>query len=286
VRKRKEIDIIHLHQPHFQSLAAGFKGKIIGKPVVATYHVDLLNNLTGFRRFLQRQLNRLVSTVSNRVMFVSESTKRDFGIEGNVIWNGVDTKRFSPEGRVKSESFVMIYVGRISKDKGLLDLVESLASLNEKGMNKWELLLLGQGPESFIKELRTRVNQLGLGSQIKELGSVGKEIVDYYRKSDLFVLPSYMEGMPISLLESMACGTPPLSANVGGIKEVITDGENGFLVPVRDTTRLAHQIEWCIDNREQLEKIGQKASDTIKEEFNINNTAQKYIRLFESLIES
>jgi glycosyltransferase involved in cell wall biosynthesis len=284
VRKRKEIDIIHLHQPHFQSLAAGFKGKIIGKPVIATYHVDLLSNLTGFRRFLQHRLNRLVSTVSNRVVFVSESTKRDFGIDGNVIWNGVDIKRFSPGGRTESDSFVMIYVGRISKDKGLIDLIESLASIDRKRFGKWELWLVGKGSESFMREFRNRANQLGLRDRIKEFGAVHKGMADYYRKSDLFVLPSYLEGMPISLLESMACGTPPLVTNVGGVKEVINDGENGFVVSKGNSTQLANKIIWCIKNRGELKEISQKSVETIREKFNIESVAQEYSNLHESVI--
>jgi glycosyltransferase involved in cell wall biosynthesis len=286
VRMRKKIDIIHLHQPHFQTLAAGFKGKIIGKPVVTTYHVNLANNLTGFRRFLQLQLNRLVSKVSNRVVFVSESARRDFGIKGIIVKNGVDIKRFSPEGRVISDSFVMIYVGRISRDKGMLDLIESLASINNNGINKWELLLVGQGSESFMEEFRNRVNQLGLSSQIKELGTLGKEIVDYYRKSDLFVLPSYLEGMPISLLESMACGTPPLATNVGGVKEVIKDGENGFIIHIGDSTKLTKKIIWCMENREELLKAGRNAVMTVENEFNIQDVASNYLELFNSTVQN
>lgn len=284
VRMRKKIDIIHLHQPHFQSLAAGFKGKIIGKPVVTTYHVDLANNQTGFRRFVQLQLNRLVSKVSNRVVFVSESTRRDFGIKGIVIRNGVDTKRFSPEGRVKSDSFVMIYVGRISKDKGMLDLIESLASIYQQGVKKWGLWLIGKGSESFMNEFRNRVDQLGLNNKIKEFGSVGNEIVDYYRKSNLFLLPSYLEGMPISLLESMACGTPPLATNVGGMKEVIIDGKNGFLIPIGDPSKLAHKILWCMENQEELSKAGRNAAMTIENEYDIRDIAENYLELHESFI--
>lgn len=162
------------------------------------------------------------------------------GFEIQVIPNGVDTVRFAPAaGERPPGPPRLLFVGRLSAQKNLLTLLEALASL--RGRVEGELVLAGDGPER--ERLAQRAAALGLGKRVRFAGWVGRdELPGLYRGADLFVLPSWDEGMPNALLEAMASGLPVVASRIAGNEELVREGVNGYLVAPDDTAGLAERI--------------------------------------------
>lgn len=154
---------------------------------------------------------------------VAEKTLTQKPIAKNVeiIPNGVDLKRFLPAQRTRKKIKNILYVGRLSYEKGVDLLIEAFRKLNNP---RYQLIIVGDGPE--MSKLTSQARQLN----IKFTGTlIGPELVDQYRQADLFILPSRTEGQPLTLFEAWAAKLPVLATKVGDNHTYIKDGENGFL---------------------------------------------------------
>jgi glycosyltransferase involved in cell wall biosynthesis len=169
----------------------------------------------------------------------------------HVQQQGVDTELFSPGNRaeargrlgISAAGKVLLWVGRIDPVKGLDVLVEACSELSQRRTD-FHLYLVGDGPPRAGLEARSR--SLGLSDRIHFVGFRGNEqLPDWYRAADLTLLPSWSEGLPNVLRESLACGTPFVASDVGGVPE-IADGRVGRLVPAGDPTALAVAIDLAL----------------------------------------
>lgn len=158
--------------------------------------------------------------------------------------------RLRRELRLDPGTRILLSVGRLSREKGHADLVRALPGIRELVANeRVHLVLVGEGPERPRIEKLCR--SLRLTSEISLVGQQN-EIDPYYGIADLLILPSHSEGCPNALLEAMAAGVPVIAAAVGGIPEIVTHGQDAFLVKERDreelasaTARLLHDRELC-----------------------------------------
>ncbi len=143
----------------------------------------------------------------------------------------------APDGQ-----FRVLYVGRLSKEKGVGYLVEALATLNQQGFRNWRGILVGDGVErTSIQKL---VAERGLTGQIQFAGHVPHDahLKSYFENADAFVLPSLTEGVPHALLEAMGMRLPVVATSVGGIPGLLRHGSNGLLVPAEDSNALADAL--------------------------------------------
>lgn len=125
----------------------------------------------------------------------------------------------------------IVHVGRLSAERGVCFLIEALAILNDEGIRRYVLTIIGSGPEEVA--LRELVRSLDLEGSVRFAGyiSYGPEMIAALDESDLFVLPSLTEGVPKVLIEAMANGLPVIASEVGGIPEIVRNGVEGILVP-------------------------------------------------------
>ena len=158
-----------------------------------------------------------------------------------IVPNGVDAALFHPRERGQARAQlglpatgrVVVYVGRIVRDKGMFELIDAMAALNRPDLT---LVLVGDGVLRAECEERARP----LGDRVRFAGARPlDEIPRFLAAADLFVLPSWNEGTPNVLLEALACGRRAVATNVGGIPDVMTSPALGELVPPRDVTALA-----------------------------------------------
>ena len=203
------------------------------------------------------------------------------GVPGNkieVIYNGVDVNFFTPKKR-PFNGFRILYVGRLVHEKGLEELIEAVG----KTRNLFPeicLRIVGDGP--MRKDLDLMIDNLSIREHVIFEGfRPHSEISGYMDESDLFVLPSYSEGMPLVVLEAMASGIPVIASRVGGVPEVIRDGFNGFLVEPKDSEALAKRIEEVLSDRDLLRKVSINAAATIRQGFSVEKAAEKISRLYE-----
>jgi N-acetyl-alpha-D-glucosaminyl L-malate synthase BshA len=221
-----------------------------------------------------RPLSKLILRNANTVIALTEDMKREMQKIWNrdifVIPNGIDLERFDDlprdEMRVKLQVKVderrIIFVGRFRPDKGVTYLIKAMDIVRQRDQSA-RLMLVGEGPEE--DSLRQLVGQLNLGSCINFVGQIPNERVpQYMAAADVFVLPSLYEGFPNVVLEAMASGLPIVASKVGGLPEIVEDGQNGFLVEPKNPEQIADKILLLLRDDELTRRISRNNKEKAK----------------------
>jgi|GEM_PF-66557 len=250
-----EVDLVHLHISERGSvLRNGICAVLAGwfrKPVVIHTHGCEFHI---FYDRLPQWAKRSVASIFQRSAYVialSESWKTYYTSACNlkpsqaiVLYNPIVVPATIPE-RTGGQKIRFVFLGRIGQRKGAFDVIHAIARLPESQRERIELLLAGDGEVNQAREL---VDSLGLQDCVKLLGWIDAETRNQLLSdSDVFVLPSYNEGLPIALLEAMAWGLPAITTPVGGIPEVV-DQKNGFLVEPGNVEQIAAAMQTLIEN--------------------------------------
>ncbi len=196
-----------------------------------------------------------------------------------IVRCGVDPRQFR-HIEVRPKARKLLYVGRLAAEKGLPVLFESLKLLGQQG-GDYELTLVGDGIERESLEGMTR--RLGIEDRVIFAGFAGQEQVrNYLMQSDIFVLPSFAEGVPVSLMEAMACGVPVIATHVGGVAELIEPGATGLLVPASDPVALRDAIASYLNDHGLREKVSRRGREKVLSDFNLDNEVDKLAQLFQN----
>lgn len=182
-----------------------------------------------------------------------------------------DAELYAKEQNLKSEKALNLgYLGRIEPNKGMTELLVGCMKLKEAGI-PFKLILAGK--EQTEGEFLPRFKQ-SLGDNFSYVGLVsGKSKCDFLRSLDVLVMPTYFEGLPMSLLECMSYGVVPVITPVGSIPEVVVDGNNGLFIKVKDTDSIVDAISKINSDRNVLNKLSVNARETIFSKF----SPQQYI---------
>lgn len=195
-----------------------------------------------------------------------------------VVAPGVDTEFFCPKSMPKADSiFRACFVGRVEPAKGVGYLLQAW---NRLALPNSELLLVGEIKPEMNSLLRMYVN-----STVKLTGIVTpRRLVDLYRDSDVFVFPSVNEGLAQVLLEAMSSGLPVIASNYSGADDLITQGKEGIIVPVRNVDRLIEAVSWCYRHRDETLAMGRAARVKVENQFTLEHYNQRQIDLYKSLV--
>lgn len=288
-RRRKSYDIIHCHLLGFHSAIAVvskwlFKKKtcsLVGATGPISEFVQLRNGLWG-------ELLLKIIVRSDRVITLCTQSKAealsagfsDFQIVQ--IPNGVDADHFKPAAIEKRTENRIIFIGRLDQWKGVGFLIQAFKTLLADGIPA-HLDILGDGPDR--NKLQQQAADLGLQDVISFHGAV-HGVAPYLQQASLFVLPSLSEGMPNVVLEAMACGLPVIASRVGGIVDIVADGENGILVEAQRADQLCEAMKQVIINKELAQQLGMAARKTIEERFSLPVIVNRYSDLYQELIAS
>ncbi len=194
------------------------------------------------------------------------------------IGNGIDTARFAAcNDRAKmehalglsSDCFRVCSIGRLVKGKGFADLLQAFSKFS-RNVGGTELLIVGgnidQDISSFAQGFADMVSDLGLQNSVRVTG-LTEHVEDYLCVSDLFVLPSYREGLPRALLEAMSVGVCAVATNIRGCREVIEDGRTGFLFEPRDTKRLSALMQELFDAPGLRARVADSGRQRVRTDF-------------------
>jgi glycosyltransferase involved in cell wall biosynthesis len=242
---------------------------------------------------------RLVNRLSNRVLAVSEEVKR-FCVEADridpqrisVVYNGVDLKHIAEEDSQENPfaeadwagaSHIVTCVGNIRKVKGIDTLVRTAQRVCHELPDAVFIVAGSLYERDYSEEVQTMIRSLGLEKNIKLLGFV-KDPVPLLKMSNAFCLLSRSEGFCNALLEAMACGVPSVVTRVGGNPEAITDGENGFLVPVDDDAAAADRLLCLLRNPERASLIGDSGRNSVQARFSADAMIKKLISVYRDLL--
>lgn len=295
--ERRRYDILHCHLM-ISPMTIGLLARgLVRKPLVVNPHgrgpvgdIALLNNVPLGRARLalsRRQADAFVS--------ISQGIRDELdgaGVPAGKIWdisNGVDLERFAPaEPAARAalrralglpEGPLAIYAGRLEHEKGVDVLLAAWPGVLRE-LPDARLLILGAGGRRAALELQARDARIA-ESVIFAGGAT--DVAAYLRAADAFVLPSRTEGLPMALLEAMACGLPSVATAVGGSAQVIADGANGALVPSEDPTALAAGIARALAPGRR-EAWGMAARRHVAASYSLDAVADRFIQMYEGLL--
>lgn len=301
--KKYEIDVIHAHWFFPSGLIGVFLKKLIHRPLVITgYGVEFFLTTKRYRPL--SFLLKWVAANADACVFISSAVRRaaeNVRVHKSIIVPyGVDTKRFLPLPHnhhiVKTlkkkyhicKNKAILTLGRLVARKGINYLIEAMPLILQD-ISDAVLLIAGHGPEK--KRLQKRVHELKLENNVKFLGNiVPSELPSLYNLCDVFVLPSVVdaagdqEGFGIVLCEAMACEKPVIGTRLGGILDVINDGEDGILVEQKSVKELSRAILDVLGNRKLAEKLGNRGRISAKMKFSFENIAKTYISIYKALL--
>jgi glycosyltransferase involved in cell wall biosynthesis len=287
-RKRKEYTIIHCHiLQEFQTVVAlFFKGVFKKKVIVKMSSSGETSDVKLLRGSLVGKLFSLWIKKVDAVVSVCRQSSQDllqggFPEESIVeIPNGVDIHTFVPRpARSGRKESVITFVGRLDRYKGVDFLLEAFKRVLSKD-NTSRLCIVGAGPdETLLKKAALRLNVHGSVDFKGRQEDVRAVLSD----TDIFVLPTLSEGMSNVLLEAMACGLPIVATAVGGNCDLISDRQNGMLVPPGDPHALSEALMEMLENRGLAQQLGDQARKTVQDHFSIECITVRYLQLYNSL---
>ena len=288
----KRVDVVHLQLS--QRGSAWRKAilllvvKAYGKPAVLHAHSSEFHVFFDHLPKFKQQFIRWVYQKCTHFVALSESWKKYYmtrlgldDLQVVVLSNPVQLPPQAP-ARPSSKPIHFLFLGRIGQRKGAFDLIKAFAVLTDQQKAQAHLTIAGDGD---TEKARLQVQNLGLAECVTILDWLNPEQRDaYLAKSNVFVLPSYNEGLPIALLEAMGWGLPAITTPVGGIPELVTSGKDGILVEPGNVEQLSQAIASLIENEQLRISIGASARERV-EPLNIHNYCASLIEVYRSALE-
>ncbi len=289
----EELDIIHAHYAIPHSFCAHMAREILGDrrlKVVTTLHgtdITLVGSDPSFKRITRYSIEKSdgVTAVS---CSLSEETRRVFAVDRPVrtIYNFVNTTRFFRQADAREvvgcppgDCRVLVHISNFRPVKRVPDVVEIFARVRREITAK--LLLVGDGVQR--REAAETAGKLGVRDDVIFLGTQDN-VLPILSAADLFLLPSEKESFGLGALEAMACGVPVISSDAGGLPEVISHGETGFLAPVGDVKTMARYAVKLLGDEAALRKMGEAARLRAREHFDSSLIVPQYESFYREIL--
>jgi len=281
-----KFDIVHAHHPKAHNMALIAKIFSKNKPVlIVSRRVihKLPNNILAKWKYKTKYIDAYIAVcdyVKNMLV--------EYGIEENkvfTVYSGVDKSKYFYKEKdlnfkrslgLQENDFVISLIGAFSYDKGQHILISALEILKNKGFN-FKVIFAGRNTDSSkIKEMfskKLNINDgifLGLRDDVERILNI----------TDINVNSSMSDALSGSLREALACGIPSVAADIGGNKEILKHGFNGFLFPVGDYISLAEKLEILIKDKDLRNKFSKNSLDIVDEKFTIKSMAEKTLEIY------
>ncbi len=296
IRETFKFDLIHAHCTTPDGLAAGILGRCFRVPSVCSMRGSDIHDYP-FRSSAMMLATKLALRANTATVAVSheladQATKiAKLSPPPKVIYNGVDTALFKPVLDKRSlrrtldlplDDLLLLYVGRLESDKGMQEMLLAFDAFLRIQPKAW-LILVGEG--SWSPLLKVKGPQVPIPQRLRVLGSQSPDAVAAVMSAcDLFVYPSWREGMPNAVLEAMASGLAVVVTSVGGTPEVVRHGKNGLFVPLRDPKALVNALVELTQSEQLRSTLGEAARRTIVSRFSWTENAHAHASLYGELV--
>lgn len=298
VRDHIDADLVHSHT--WYAAFAGFMAKqLYGIPYVATVH-----SLEPLRPWKEEQLGRSYHLTTwierealqnaDRIVAVSKHSRGEildnFDVDAariEVIHNGIDLDVWQPSDSVATrrafdiDGDYILFLGRTSRQKGMVHLIDAMQYVDKDV----RLVCCTSAPDTPEIEAEIAAKVAGqprvqwINTQLRE-----EQYIELYSQARVFACPSIYEPFGIINLEAMACETPVVASAVGGIQEVVVDGETGFLVPPADPKALADKINLLLRDPDLARQYGQAGRRRVEQHFSWSSIADKTLQMYQGLL--
>ncbi len=289
----EKADIIHIHHgamPIIKSKAPVLvTAHCCNKELIRSFHRPVRNLDALYRNALfpvYVKAETRLSKLCDKLTVVSESLRREFSkhydVSSSVLHNGVDTNLFKPNENGDREDAV-IFTGSLNRGKGVLDLLE-IAQLLIESHSKIQIYIAGNGP--LKNKLIRRIKNKNL-SNVKLTNHLPHpQLVQFYQRSRIFVLPTYYEGLPTAVLEAMACKLPVVSTNISGIPDQIEDGINGYMVHPGDIHGFCEKIVELLNDEIKQKSFGEMGRKKIMNRFTWPSIGNLFVKEYNNLLKT
>lgn len=292
--KKNQVNLlcVHGYKAAVMGWLAGKKNKI---PVLAfSRGYTAENKKVAFYEWLDRQVLKRVSGI----IAVSEGQKKkldSYGVYGKKSWvvhNAVVTPQRNnlTNNEIKNKVFaklaipdnskLVVSAGRLSPEKGHKYLVDAIGQISKKRKNT---IFVFCGDGVCKKDLENQAKNLGVYTLCRFPG-FQRNVHDFFQLMDLMVLPSLTEGLPNVVLEAFSWAKPVVATKVGGVPELVVDGQNGYLVADQRPDLLAKAIDVCLTSPENMRAMGQKGYERVVLEFSFENQTQKLEKIYHEIL--
>ena len=303
--RKEKPHIVHTHTPK-AGLLGMMAAKIAGVPHrLHTVAGMPLTVATGSKRQLLNQMEKLTYACATKVY------PNSFGLEkiildekftsptklkviGKGSSNGIDTSQFDPalvsaetkmnlrkELNINSDDFVFLFVGRVVKDKGINELVKAFEQVYQ--MNPTAHLVLVGNLECHLDPLKPETeNLIKNHSNIHAVG-YKSNVVEYFAMADVLTFPSYREGFPNVVMQAAAMRLNSVVSDINGCNEIIKNGENGWIVPVKESSQLANKMQWCLQHKEQSKAMGLKSREIMTTDYERQYVWNEILKEYQAL---
>lgn len=289
-RRRATYDVIHVHGLNYHTFVAVIAGRRLGKPVIAKLaNSGPASDVAKMQEDRQLALARfMLPTALGCDRFVALNPAvidelQAVGVPaGRIVElpNGVDTRWPARADYGLHDPATVTYIGRLHRQKGLDVLLRAFAQLRPRLRHRVVLRLVGEGP--MRPHLQALAEQLGVTQDVDFVGRRDDVTADL-DGADVFVLPSYAEGLSNALLEAMAHGVPSVGSDVPGNRDVIIDGVSGLVAAAGDPWDLASALERLLRDHALRHRLGTTARQTAKRHYSFEVVADRYMDLYATL---
>lgn len=296
VTLRKCLDSIKPDLVHAQD--ASVEGYLVTKsvyPSVITFHGMIGEDAKYKATFKERLRFKFLSWVAETYcvkyarykILISPYVKRYYGkrLKGDSCYIANPTKRefFElPSSKVKGR---ILYAGKIIKRKGLLDLINALGLIDST--SNFELHLAGSGDDrEYTKEIKVRIEELGLGERVKFLGHLDEnQVLEQFSQASILILPSYQETAPMVIQQAMAAEVAVVATNICGIPDQLNSGELGLLFNPGDIESCSAHLQKLLNDDEFRKKVIANAKRKALEEFHLDKVALRTMQYYTEIVE-
>lgn len=274
--RKHNIDTILCHTGKFILFALLLK-KLTGAKILFFKHNVLPAKTDIYHRWIQNQVDSFICV--SKCVYDAQVVKEKQD-KYHLVYNGINTHRF-PKIEVEQSydgNFIVGYAGRVSIDKGIMELLGAIKILHEQG-KKVELRICGGVSEDTLNQIDEYIQSNHMEMYVKNLG-FKKDVNQFYRSIDCLVVPSKIqEAFGLVICESMYCNTPVITSKSGAQEEIITNGEDGLLLDTVADMTIADAIIYLMDNPAEYQKIREKGYYRVESTFTIENMVASIKRL-------
>jgi L-malate glycosyltransferase len=284
-------DLVHMHNANIPFVKTSL-------PKVVTEH-GTMRGYVPYRKILDFpslivrtfssmyiEIDRQIVKCADKVIAISKTCADElrffYGIENSeLIPNAVDSTFFCPSNTKDAKDRYVLYCGRLSAEKGLIDLIESAPYIIKKYPD-FKFMIVGNGP--LEKRLKKLVARLNIKKNFHFTGAIDhNSLLKLYQNATVFSLPSYREGLPTTLLEAMSCGIPVVATSIPGVSDVISDHKTGLLVPPHNPEKMANAILMLIEDGKLREVVSINARKHVQKYFDWDTVTSSTEKVYRSL---
>ena len=286
--RREKIEIVHINTALaplsiLRDSILTRTAKFADSKVLLQLHGGRFFTLGFTNTFLKRLTEKMLRR-ADAILVLSEIEKTFIekhwqNLEVRVLENAVSVEKFE-KPKSNSDEKTIIFLGRLHEDKGLCEIIESCRILKNEGFQfRFKCFGAGEAKDFFVAEMSEIFGEKFTFGGVISGAEKQKELAE----SDVFLLPSRYEGLPVAMLEAMSNYCVPVVSNVGSIGSVIENGVNGFLIEPQNVSQIVEKLRMILSHEIDLENLGKNARKTVEEKFNLKDYINKLEKIYREI---